>query len=179
MKKLLLTLCVIVAASAAVRAQAPKLGHIDRQALMLMLPERKEAEAKMQAFAKQLDDRLKAMGEEYKTMVAKAQADAQAGTMTQTQQQTAMREIQELEQRISEAQDKAKEDLQKQEDELLAPMVERTNKAIKDVATEGKYTYIFDSSTGMVLFYDNGEDILPLVKAKLNITAPPPTPPGK
>lgn len=167
MKKLLLTLCVMVAASAAVRAQAPKLGHIDRQALMLMLPERKDAEAKMQAFAKQLDDRLKAMGEEYQAKVADAQSRAE--TMTKTEQQTAMREIQELEQRITSAQEKAKEDLEKQQDELLQPMVDRTNKAIKDVATEGKYTYIFDSSTGMVLFYDGGDDIMPLVKKKLNI----------
>ncbi|HEX2616954.1 MAG TPA: OmpH family outer membrane protein [Flavobacteriales bacterium] len=172
MKKFLLTLCVIAAASSAVRAQAPKLGHINRQDLMLMLPERKEAETKMQAFAKSLDDRLKAMGEEYQTMVAKAQADAP--TMTDTQKQAAMRDIQELEQRITQAQEKAKEDLAKQEEELLAPMVKRTNDAIKQVATEGKFTYIFDSSTGMVLFYDGGEDILPAVKKKLNITAAAP-----
>lgn len=167
MKKILLTLCVMLAASAAVRAQAPKLGHIDRQALMLMLPERKAAEEKMQAFAKSLDDRLKAMGEEYKNKVADAQSRAEA--MTKTEQQTAMREIQEMEQRITTAQENAKDDLSKQEDELLAPMVARTNQAIKEVADENNFTYIFDSSTGMVLYYDRGEDILPLVKKKLNI----------
>jgi outer membrane protein len=167
MKKILLTLCVMLAASAAVRAQAPKLGHIDRQALMLMLPERKAAEEKMQAFAKSLDDRLKAMGEEYKNKVADAQSRAE--TMTKTEQQTAMREIQEMEQRITTAQENAKDDLSKQEDELLAPMVARTNQAIKEVADENNFTYIFDSSTGMVLYYDRGEDILPLVKKKLNI----------
>ncbi|MFT3884832.1 MAG: OmpH family outer membrane protein [Flavobacteriales bacterium] len=167
MKKFLLTLCVMAASTAGVHAQAPKLGHIDRQALMLMLPERKDAEAKMQTFAKTLDERLKAMGQEYQNKVADAQARAEG--MTKTEQQTAMREIQEMEQRITTAQENAKDDLSKQEEELLAPMVERTNKAIKEVATEGKYTYIFDSSTGMVLFYDGGDDILPLVKKKLNI----------
>ena len=121
----------------------------------------------MQAFAKQLDERLKAMGEEYQNMVAKAQADAP--TMTETQKQAAMREIQGLEARITDAQEKAKEDLAKQEEELLAPMVERTNKAIKEVATEGKFTYIFDSSTGMVLYTDGGDDILLAVKKKLAI----------
>lgn len=167
MKKILLTLCVMMAATAGVHAQAAKLGHIDRQALMLMLPERKAAEEKMQAFAKTLDERLKAMGAEYQAKVADAQSKAES--MTKTEQQTAMREIQEMEQRITTAQDNAKEDLSKQEEELLAPMVTRTNQAIKDVANEGNFTYIFDSSTGMVLFYDKGEDILPLVKKKLNI----------
>ncbi|MBK9539809.1 MAG: OmpH family outer membrane protein [Flavobacteriales bacterium] len=48
-------------------------------------------------------------------------------------------------------------------------MVEKTNQAIKAVAEEGNFTYIFDISAGMVLYYDKGEDILPKVKAKLAI----------
>ncbi len=168
MRKLILTLCVVMAANTAMRAQTTvKLGHVDRQALMLMLPERKAAETKMQDFAKTLDARLQAMGQEYQTKVSDAQSKAES--MTKTEQQVAMREIQELEQRISDAQDKAKEDLTKQENELLSPMIERTNKAIQDVASEGNFTYIFDTSTGMVLYSGGGMDILPLVKAKLNI----------
>ena len=168
MRNVIATLCLLAATTGAVQAQnTVKLGHIDRQALMLMLPERKDAEAKMQAFAKTLDDRLKAMGQEYQNKVTDAQSKAES--MTKTEQQVAMREIQELEQRISEAQDKAKDDLSKQENELLAPMVDRTNKAIKDVADENHFTYIFDSSTGMVLYTGGGTDIMPLVKAKLGI----------
>lgn len=168
MRKSILTLCVVMAAGTALRAQTTvKLGHIDRQALMLMLPERKAAETKMQDFAKTLDDRLKAMGQEYQNKVTDAQSKAE--NMTKTEQQVAMREIQELEQRISDAQDKAKDDLTKQENELLAPTIDRTNKAIKEVASEGHFTYIFDTSAGMVLYSDGGTDILPLVKAKLNI----------
>ena len=168
MRKTIITLCVLLAATTALHAQtAVKLGHIDRQALMLMLPERKAAETKMQDFAKTLDERLKAMGKEYQDKVASAQSRAES--MTKTEQQVAMREIQELEQRINDAQDKAKEDLSKQESELLAPMVDRTTKAIQEVGTEGHFTYIFDTSTGTVLYSDGGTDILPLVKAKLKI----------
>lgn len=169
MKKFLIALCVLLTSATGAHAQT-KLGHIDRQGLMLALPERKEAEAKMQAFAKQLDDKLKAMGEEYKSKLAEVQAGFDA--MTQTQKDAAQRELAELEQRITAAQETAKEDLAKQEQELLAPMVERTDKAIKDVANANNFTYIFDSSTGMVLFYDKGEDIMPLVKKQLNITTP-------
>lgn len=168
MRKTILTLFVLLTAATAMQAQNPvKLGHIDRQALMLMLPERKPAEAKMQEFAKSLDDRLKAMGEEYQTKLMAAQA--RADSMTNTERDMAARELQDLEQRITEAQSKAKEDLAKQENELLAPMVERTNKAINDVAAEGQFTYIFDASTGMVLYTGGGTDIMPLVKAKLGI----------
>ncbi len=168
MRKAILTLCVMMAASVAVHAQTPvKLGHIDRQALMLMLPERAAAEKKMQDFAKTLDDRLKAMTTEYQTKLAAAQS--RADSMTNTERDVATQELQELQQRISDAQDKAKDDLSKQENELLAPMVDRTNKAIKAVGDDNHFTYIFDSSTGMVLYSDGGTDILPLVKTKLGI----------
>lgn len=168
MKKLALTIALLVGGAQALLAQhTPKLGHIDRQRLLLTLPERKGAEEKMQAFAKTLDERLKAMGAEYQAKVADAQARAES--MTMTEREVMVREINELEQRIQNAQEKAQEDLSKQEEELLKPMIERTNKAIKDVADEKGFTYIFDVSTGMVLYFDKGEDIMPLVKAKLGI----------
>lgn len=167
MKTFVLALAVLLTTAQGAFAQTTKLGHIDRQKLMLLLPERKDAETKMQAFAKTLDERLKAMGAEYEAKVADAQARAE--TMTQTEKEVAVREIGELEQRIQAAQQKAQEDLAKQEEELLKPMVDRTNAAISEVAAANNFSYIFDVSTGLVLYYDKGEDILPLVKTKLNI----------
>jgi len=48
-------------------------------------------------------------------------------------------------------------------------MVDRTNAAIADVAAANGYTYVFDVSTGVVLYHASGDDILPLVKTKLGI----------
>lgn len=168
MKNLVLAFVLLLTAAPAALAQ--KLGHIDRQKLMLTLPERAKAEETMKAFAGTLDARLKAMGGEYQQKVAEAQE--KAATMTQTEKDIAVREIQELEQRIQAAQEKAQEDLASQEEELLRPMVDKTNAAIKEVAEANGFTYIFDVSTGFVLYYDKGEDIMPKVKAKLGITTP-------
>jgi len=170
MKKTLIVTGLLLASATSAFAQTAKLGHIDRQELMLALPERKDAETKMQAFATQLDNKLKAMGEEYQAKVKEIQAGFD--TMTQTQKEAAQREVGELEQRITTAQEQAKEDLAKQEQELMAPMLERSDKAIKEVANANGFTYIFDVSTGLILFYDKGEDIMPLVKKALNITTP-------
>ena len=167
MKKYLTILGLALGLTTTAFAQGPKLGHVDRQQLMLVLPERKDAETKMQKFAEELDKRLRAMATEYQQKVTEVQENAE--TMTQTEQDMAVREIQELEQRIQAAQEKAQEDLAKQEEELLRPMVDRTTKAIRDVASEGGYTYIFDTSAGFVLYWDAGEDILQAVKAKLGI----------
>ena len=165
-KSLLIAAALTVFAPAAM-AQTTKLGHIDRQALMLMLPERKDAEARMQTFAKSLDERLKAMGAEY--TAKRDEAEQKAATMTNTEKEVTLRELADMEKRITDAQSKAEDDLAKQEEELLAPMVKRTNDAIKAVAEEHNFNYVFDSSTGMVLYYDKGEDIMSLVKAKLGI----------
>lgn len=168
MKQLMISAALVLClAPAALAQQGVKLGHIDRQRLLLTLPERPEAEKKMQDFAKTLEVRLKAMGDEYQAKVADAQG--RADRMTQTEKEMVVREVNELEQRIDSAREKAQEDIAKLEEELLKPMVERTNKAIKDVADEKGFTYIFDVSTGFVLYFDKGEDIMPLVKAKLGI----------
>lgn len=48
-------------------------------------------------------------------------------------------------------------------------MTKATN-AIKEVAKENGFTYIFDMSSGAILFAsETSEDILPLVKKKLGI----------
>lgn len=168
MRTLLIAFGLLLCVAPKAMAQTPtKLGHIDRQQLLLVLPERKDAETKMQKFAEELDKRLRAMGTEYENTVTDARGRAES--LTNTEREMLMRDIQQLEQRIQEAQEKAQEDLAKQEEELLRPMVERTNKAIRDVANENNFTYIFDTSTGFVLYFDKGEDIMPLVKTKLGI----------
>lgn len=169
MKKLILTIAVLSVAQLNSFAQDLKIGHVNRQELMLSLPERAQAETKMQDFAKVLDERLQAMTAEYQTKLQ--EAGNKEATMTNTEKEMAVRELTELEERIQKAQQKAQEDLAKQEQELLAPMVERTNKAIAAVAKANGFTYILDTSTGFVL-YSGGENVMELVKAELAKTNP-------
>ena len=121
----------------------------------------------MKVFAKQLDDRLQAMATEYRTKLEDVQKRFE--TMTQTEKEAAQRELSEMEQRITTAQENAKEDLAKQEQELLAPMIKDAEDAIRAVGAENNFTYIFDTSLGAVLYYDKGEDVMPMVKKKMNI----------
>jgi outer membrane protein len=53
---------------------------------------------------------------------------------------------------------------------LLSPIQEKVNKAIKDVATENGFLYIFDMGVGMVLYADPAADATKMVKAKLGLT---------
>ena len=53
--------------------------------------------------------------------------------------------------------------------ELITPILDKARKAIEDVAKEENFTYIFDASTGNILYAEKSENILPLVKAKLGL----------
>lgn len=144
-----------------------KFGHIDRAVVLQSLPERDSAEVTMRKFAEKLDGKLKAMGAEFESRLR--QYEVKRETMTATEREIEERDLKDMQERLVNAQSQAEEDLAKQEQELLDPMVKRLNDAIKAVGEEKGYTYIFDTSTGMVLYYAKGDDIAPLVKAKLGI----------
>lgn len=145
-----------------------KVGHLDRAQLMMVLPERNDARTKLESFAKSLEGRLKAMGDEYTSKVAIIQAPP--ANMTGTELNVAKREVMELEDRITAAQERAQDDLERMEQELMQPMVTKVMQAINDVAAAGGFAYVLDSSAGsQLIYFDKGEDIMPLVKAKLNL----------
>ena len=51
----------------------------------------------------------------------------------------------------------------------MQPFIDKAKKAIDDVAKEKGYTYILDTSTGSVLYWEGGDDIMMYVKEKLGI----------
>ena len=64
----------------------------------------------------------------------------------------------------------AAQDLQKQQETLLAPITDKIQKAIQAVGAEGGYTFIYDLSIPAVVYTGAGaEDVTPQVKAKLGI----------
>ena len=64
----------------------------------------------------------------------------------------------------------AAQDLQKQQETLLAPIQAKLQQAIQAVGAENGFTYIFDLAIPSIIYKGNGsEDVTALVKAKLGI----------
>ena len=59
--------------------------------------------------------------------------------------------------------------LEAKEQELIEPILTKAKKAIEEVAKENGYTYIFDTSIGAVLYWEEGDNVLNLVKKKLKL----------
>jgi outer membrane protein len=149
MKTFLKIALVFASALFSLNASAQKFGHIDTNELLLAMPDRKTAETTIQSYAKQLEAQLQTMSQEWETKVQDYQSKEQM--MSEAIKKTKVKEITDLENRIKEFQQTAQEDLQKKESELLQPMIDKAKKAIEEIAKEGKYTYIFDTGTGILL----------------------------
>lgn len=161
-------LMVVVALSTSVTAQKDaKIGHINSNDLLSAMPERTAVQKNLEEYAGQLKVTLDAMRKEYETKVGEFQAEQEV--MTDIIKDNKIKEITDLEKRIGEFQQTAEADLQKKEQALLQPIIDKAKTAIDDVAKENGYTYILDSSVGVVLYSVEGDDILPKVKTKLGI----------
>ncbi|MGB0881662.1 MAG: OmpH family outer membrane protein [Vicingaceae bacterium] len=161
-------LMVVVALSTTVTAQkSAKIGHINSNDLLSAMPERNDVQKELEEYANQLKVTMDAMRKEYETKVGEFQAKQEV--MTDIIKETKIKEITDLEKRIGEFQQTAEADLQKKEQGLLQPIIDKAKTAINDVAKENGYTYVLDSSVGVVLYSVDTDDILPKVKAKLGI----------
>ncbi len=167
MKKLILSLAIPLLFSSFVFSQVKKIGYINSSELLLLMPERKEAETKLQADAKVLEAQLKTMSSEYQTKVD--EYNAQQSTMSELLKQTKAKEITDLEERIKSFQASAQDELQSTEQKLLEPILAKARQAVKDVAAANGYSHVFDSSSGILIHAPESDDIILLVKKHLNL----------
>jgi len=144
-----------------------KLGYIDSNELLDLMPGKDSIQNVLLKYGRTLEGQLQAMYAEYQTKIQDYQANSR--TMSDIIRQTKEKELVDLETRIQTFQQQADTDLQNKQVELLQPMLDKAKNAIEAVAKENGYTYIFDVGTGAFLFYDKGDNILPLVRTKLGL----------
>jgi outer membrane protein len=165
--RIVLTTMVVISVSTLNAQKAPKFGHINFAELFGMMPGQDTVQQKYQAYAMELRNTLDVMQAE----LEKKYTDYQANLATYSDiiKKTKEQEIQDLQARMESFQSSAQQDLQKKEEELTAPIIEKARKAIKDVAQEQGYTYIFNGTEGVLLFSDPADNVMDLVKKKLGI----------
>ncbi len=153
-------------------AQALKIGHINSQEVIVLMPEIETLEKQMKEAGDQWENELLKMREEYFAKIKQLQ-DTQA-TLSESIKQARQAELADMEQRISTLNQTAQNDLAKKQQDLAAPILEKVRKAISDVATENNFTYILDMASQSVIYTSpSSNDITVLVKKKLNLKDKP------
>ncbi len=164
-----LFLLVFVSVSSITFAQkAPKFGYINTSDLIQAMPDRDSAQAKLEAFAKDLDANMETMQVELNKKIDDYQKNEK--NLAELVKQTRVAEIQDFQQRMQAYEQQARDEISKKQNELLQPVVAKAKKGIEDVAKENGFTMIFEASALQYMATDV-QDVLPLVKAKLGIKA--------
>ena len=147
---------------------AQKFGHINTQELLAAMPETDSAQAQVEKEAKELEDQLEMLQVEYNNKLEQYNQDR--AKLSQVILETKEQELIDYQQRIQKFRVKAEQGIQRRNQELFQPVLDRANKAIEEVAQENGFTYIFDSGTVVIVYIsDNSQDILQLVKKKLGL----------
>jgi outer membrane protein len=161
------SLVALLLLAATASATAQKFGYVNSAEILSELPAMKAAESNLEGLQKQLQKKGQAMVQEFQTDYQALQAEAQAGTMSPKQQQEAAAKLQVREEEIGKFEQTMMADLQKKRADLLEPIYEDINNAIKAVAEENDYMFIFDQQ--VLLYGQESQDVSALVKAKLGL----------
>ena len=170
MKKVTKILALVMVLFATQSFAQTKLGHINMQELINLMPERDSAVIKLESFAKDLDETMQGMQQEFNTKYQTYQQKSATWTASILEAKT--KELQEMQERLQMFQQNAQQEMGQLQQQLYAPVFEKANKAIEKIATEGDFTYIIDLAAGAVIFRGaNSIDLLPLAKQELGIPA--------
>lgn len=162
---LILAFCLM----ATVMVSAQKFGYINSQLLIQQIPQVKEANAELETIKKQYEmqgqDKVQALQTKYAALERKQAQGEISPKQLEVEAQTLEQEKME----IAKFQQEIQQKLVEKSETLLSPLRDKIDSAIKAVAKENGYTYIFDQAVGVILYADASTDVSALVKAKLNL----------
>ncbi len=165
MKKLIVSMLMLFPLGLV--AQEVKIAMVNTNEIFTVMPEVSVMENELAAMAKQYEQELKIMEDEYTRKYTDYMA--QGDSLTDNIKQLRMQEIQDLQSRIENFYVMANETRSKKQEELMVPIREKIQKAIDVVGEENGYTYILNPGALLYMNKKAAVDATDKVKAKLGI----------
>ena len=165
MKKIKISLVILLFAISFSSFAQSKVAHINTTELVASMPEMNDAKTELEKLAKTYETDIQTMAAELQSKVK--QYDTEAAAQTDEENAKRLQEVQGMEQSIRQYQAQAQQDLQKKEIELLKPITEKAKNAILKVGNSQGFDYVLDSSQGQGVIMANGKDLLTDVKSEL------------
>lgn len=161
--------CLLFLGMNSLLAQDQTFAHVNLGNILAEMPAVKEADEEM----KLLRDSLRNVYEQKVSQLEKEYGEFQRkvaeGTVPPVQQQKKAQEFQVKQQEIMQLEQQLSTKMEMRRQQKLAPILDRVDQAIKNVAQENGFTMVFDTSAGSLLFAQDSKDVSNLVKQKLGI----------
>lgn len=162
MKKMIIMLALVLP----VLASAQKIGHVNSQEIMALMPETKRMGEKLDSVQTSYESQLAVYQEEYNKKIAEFQKDAP--NMTAGVREFRQQEIADMEQRIQLFYQTIQQDLQAKQMEYMEPIRTALLDAIKKAGAAQSCTYVMDQAS-MLYIAPDALDLTSAVKAELGI----------
>ncbi len=170
MKKLLLG-AVMAFGMLSASAQT-KIGYINTDDLMSVMPEAAKINEDLNAYQQALQQQGQTL--QIEADKKRDQYFKDSLTLSASMKEIRRDELVKLYSRLQNYDQEAQQKAQEYAQTKIAPVRVKALDAIKAVAKEKGYTYVLDEATSTLLVMPPGDDLLPAVKAKLGIKDAPP-----
>jgi outer membrane protein len=133
-----------------------KMGYIISDQIIQQLPEAQAATKQLESIQKDIVDTLQSLEKDLQAKYADFQQ--KEGLMTEDAKKKTQKDLVELDTKNREFRQKKSDELQKKQEALLTPIMEKVQKALEAVAKEENLAFIFDKSQRIpVLLYGDVE----------------------
>ena len=149
-------------------AQTVKLGYINSQEVMMMMPEVNDVEKQLADFNEKNMKYLQDMEKEIQDKYVKYEQEKD--NLTEAIRKVQEEELMGLQQRLQTTYQALQQEAQKKQVELLKPLQDKLMLAIETVSKKQGLTMVYDMVSGAILYKsETAIDITPAVKKELGI----------
>lgn len=162
--------CLILLFLAFYTAEAQqKFGHINSGNLLENMPEVSQADQNLMSYREGLTSDFEARIQRFQQKYQAFSTQVQSGELSQRDQQIKEQELTMEQEELANVEKEIQQKILMKREQLLGPILSKVDEAIKAVGDEGQYAFIFDTSTGAMLYAIDSEDVTEKVKQKLGI----------
>lgn len=150
-------------------AQAQKFGYVNSSQLLLSLPEIKAADASLQEYQTELVTKGEQMVKGFETEYRAYMEKMNSGVLSQVEMQQQEGDLTQKQQTIQQYEQQVQQLIAAKKQEIYQPILSKVQDMVTQVGKENGYTMIFDASIGGILFSEESDDLMPLLKEKLGL----------
>lgn len=166
LKKLALVIMLIAPMS----IFAQKFGYFKSEAIIPVMPEYAKAQNDIEALRKQYEDEIKRASDEFSKKFAAFQKEQKS--LPQNILERRQKELQDLQEKAMQFQQDAQQQLEKSYRDMMIPVYEKMEKAVKTVAKAGGFLMVFDMNRTDIPYIDEAQvkDVTNDIKTNMGIS---------